>query len=463
MRVLIVDDDALLTRCMERYLQGKGFEVEGVSTAAEADRLAKAFDPDAVFLDLFLPDRPGLEILSSLRTACPHALLVVMSGGNTTRTSVEAMRLGADDCIDKPFALADVFHVLERAHIRREAPEPRSVLPFTPPACLKDYLFLRDPSMAEAYERIAQVAKADGLTVLIQGESGTGKQHAARLIHHLSARKKAPFLEVDCRALTAPLLESELFGAGTGIPIHPGEPPVGMLELAQGGTLYLAEVGEMPLPVQSRLIKTLDGKKLRPAGGVKERAIDIRLVASTRRDLSADVRAGRFRSDLHQRLNLVSVKMPPLRGRREAVEALTRFFVDEVCSNYGRKKVLLEAEAIETLVAYPWAGNIRELKNVVSRWVLSTRETELGVRHLPEELRTFGIHRPADTREEGRGEPLSPLMPFDDVEKETIRRALEATRWNRTHAAEALGISRRTIINKIHKWKLAPPEGKPAL
>jgi DNA-binding NtrC family response regulator len=456
LRILVVEVEADLSQKTVQLLRAQGHEVEHTALAKTALERLESDPYEAVFLDTHLSDRSGLEVLPIIRDRYPRTFVVMIGEKNTTQSTVVAIRNGAHDCLDKPFSGADLQRVLEGLQppiLSKDAPVRPTL---STPLYLKEYLFLRDACMKDIYERIGHVAKADGVTVLILGETGTGKQHAARLIHHLSERRKAPFLELHCGALPETLLESELFGYEAGAFTDAKKSKPGLMEMAQGGTLFLDEVGELPLTVQAKLLKVLEQKRIRRLGGTRETQLDIRLITATNRDLQGDIKEGRFRADLYYRLNLMSIKMPPLRGRREAIERLTRFFLDEVCAAYEHQRLGLAPAILNAFYAYPWPGNIRELKNLVSRMALSADAKRLDLEHLPDEFRALPK---VDVSSSIAPSPVvvsSGVPTFADTERDALLKALEATQWNRTRTAALLGVSRRTIINKIHKWSLVP-------
>ncbi len=456
MRILLVDDEKPLLDMMGRYLRNNGHEVVLAFNAAEALEKAITVKPEAIFLDLNLPDGSGLDLLPMFRQKIPSTGVVVMSGKNTTKSSVAVIRAGALDCLDKPFQLDEIRRLLAELSETHPTLLSRNDAPvtftFVPPPYQKDYLFLGDAGMMEVYEKIEQVAKADGVTVLIQGETGTGKQHAARLIHDLSPRAKSSFMEIHCGAMPDTLLESELFGYEAGAFTDAKSAKPGLMEMAQGGTVFLDEIGEMPISVQAKVLKVLEQKRVRRLGGTREIQLDVRLIAATNRNLQEEIKSARFRSDLYYRLNLMSIHLPPLRGRGAVVESLARFFLDDVCRTYGHEKVWLSPRVMQALGRYHWPGNIRELKNLVFRMVLSSKGKDVEWCQLPDEIKNAFANGPlrADTVSSAVRTPS-----FEDIEKNALISALKQSDWNRTKAAQALGISRRTVINKIHKWNLS--------
>jgi transcriptional regulator with PAS, ATPase and Fis domain len=301
--------------------------------------------------------------------------------------------------------------------------------------------------MQKVYEQIDQAAQQASVTVLILGETGTGKEHVARLIHVLSSRTSGPFMELHCGAMPENLLESELFGYEPGAFTDARKSKPGLFELANRGTIFLDEVGELPLTVQTKLLKVLEQKTLRRLGGIQETKIDVRVVAATNRELGKEVKAGRFRADLYYRLNVASITLPPLRSRPEDIRVLAQFFFNDLSVLFGKKLRPLTPKVMDTLVAYSWPGNVRELKNVIERAILYSKGPILTLDDLPQEI----IRPPLPAT--GESPDLGP-MSREEAEKENIRKALESFRGHKTKVAQHLGVSRTTLLAKIKKYGL---------
>ena len=446
MKILLVDDEKPIRDLMVPYLSELGHEVQSAATIAEGLDKAALFKTDVILLDVHLPDGTGLDFLKKLDAVRRDVSVVMITANVDVKTAVEAMKRGAEDYLAKPLNLEELELLLkqleEKRGLRRDV---RALKSHQKDLYRKDYLFLSDPLMEKVYEQIEQVALQPGVTVLILGETGTGKEHAAKLLHVLSPRNAAPFMELHCGAMPENLLESELFGYEPGAFTDARRSKPGLFEVANGGTVFLDEVGELPLSVQTKLLKVLEQKTLRRLGGVKETKVDVRIVAATNRDLKEEVKEGRFRADLYYRLNVASILLPPLRSRPEDVKGLAQFFFTDLCQVFQKKLRPLSKEIIDALVSYSWPGNVRELKNVIERAVLYAKGTALALKDLPPEVLEAPASAPG-----AAGSALS----RDAAEKENIQKALKSFKGNKTKIAKHLGVSRTTLLAKIKKYKL---------
>jgi DNA-binding NtrC family response regulator len=449
MKILLIDDEKSMHVALAPFLNELGHETSSAYTGAEGKQLARDFKPDLILLDLYLPDLNGLELLDKFRNDHPNVGVVIMTAAAAIKTAVEAIKSGAEDYLQKPLNLDDLQIVLARATEKLGLRKEVAVLKrYLQDQFAHEYLFLSDPAMAQVYEKIEQLAKLDKVTALILGETGTGKEHAAKLIHYLSPRASKPFIELHCGALPESLMESELFGYEAGAFTDARKQKPGLFEAAQGGSLFLDEVGEMPLSTQTKLLKVLEDHKLRHLGGIKEITLDVRIIAATNRDLEKETKAGRFRADLFYRLNVIPLKLPPLRSRPDDVAELARFFWKEACQAFDKKLDLLPEAVIRELQAYPWPGNVRELKNAINRMVINTRGPKVGVGDIPDEIMMLEEEILLHPSEGADTEPASP------DEKVKIEKALQEMKWNKSKTAEFLGISRKTLFNKMKKYSL---------
>ncbi|MCO5166757.1 MAG: sigma-54 dependent transcriptional regulator [Planctomycetes bacterium] len=459
--VLVVDDDPGVRDAVSGALARQGHSVRLAGTLAHARRECAQASPDAVFLDLRLPDGDGMDLLAEVRQRAPHVEVVVITGFGDVDLAVRALRLGAKDLLEKPFTneqiAAAVQDMVGLATVVRRGEEPG---PARAPQ-----LIGASPALVAVCREIQLVARTPATTVLLLGESGTGKELAARAIHGTSDRARGPFVAVNCAALTETLLEAELFGyekgAFTGASSD-GKP--GLFETADGGTILLDEVGEMDLGLQAKLLRVLQERAVKRVGGLKERPIDVRVVASTHRDLAALVEGGRFREDLYYRLTVMPITMPPLRERAGDVELLAHYYLKTIASELGRNGITgFELDVLERLRAHPWPGNVRELRNVVERAVIVARGPLVRL----EDLALGG--RPGGTGRTAAGRPAStaavvlelPDMRLETAERALVTRAMEAARGQKTRAAELLGINRATLYNKLKLYGLAGAEGEP--
>ncbi len=450
-RLLIVEDDPLLLSVLAERLRREGLEVTTAATLAEARRALDLAEPDVGLLDLRLPDGEGLSLL---REAAPRgapgsaAAWVVMTAHATVSSAVEALKLGARDYLEKPFtldrAVATVRQALEVTALRREvaALRDRSSLAGTT-------VIGESPAMQRVFELVERLAAVDATTVLIEGESGTGKGAIAQALHRLSKRSAGPFLNVTSSALPETLMESELFGHEKGAFTDAHAAKRGLVEMADGGTLFLDEVGELTPGVQAKLLRFIEEKTFRRLGGTRDLVVDVRIMAATNRDLAAEVAAGRFRADLFYRLRVIPITLPPLRERREDIAPLAKHFVAHFDREFGKRVREIAPEALAKLAAYTWPGNVRELRNVMERAVLLADGPAIGTRELPPEV-TAPLDRPA-----GPAAALpSAGVKLDEVERRLLVEALERAHGNQSQAAELLGISRHQVRTRMKRHGL---------
>uniref|UniRef100_A0A7C1TAI5 Sigma-54-dependent Fis family transcriptional regulator n=1 Tax=Agrobacterium albertimagni TaxID=147266 RepID=A0A7C1TAI5_9HYPH len=469
-RILIVDDDAPLVEALTGLLGQAGYEVRSAETAEAALELVRRESIELVLLDIRLGSASGLDLLPQLKVLRPEMSVIVLTGVGTIATAVEAMQRGADNVIEKPIDpprfLALVAKGLEAYALRRKTLQLERL------SAPSRVLICGEGSALRNVLRLAEAVAARDTTVLLCGETGTGKGLLARFIHDASPRRKGPFVELNCAGLSRELTESELFGHERGAFTGAVERKIGLFEAADGGTLFLDEIGEMDYAVQAKLLNALEQKRFRRLGGVTEIEVNVRLIAATNRDLERDVAAGRFRKDLFYRLSAFSLYLPPLRERREDILPLARHFLAECQMPHVRG---LSREVEEILLSYDWPGNVRELKNVIERAaILCPPGSELLPIHLPP-LRasaTAGVkpHTPdaegvAASRvpsEESPDQPLSAGTPssisrvVEEAERHLLKLALRAHNWNVSATARELGLSRDTLYRKIKKYNLAP-------
>jgi len=425
-RVLIVEDRESLRRMLERARAGEGYEVETAATGGEGVRAASERPFDLVLTDLKLPDLSGLEVLAASRAAQPRVPVVVLTGYGTVAAAVEAMKLGAYDFLEKPVELDDLLRLVEGAIGQPEAAAAFAA-PGAPP------IVGAHPRLRAALRLLQRVAPTES-TVLLTGESGTGKELFARALHALSPRHGGPFVAVNCAAIPETLLENELFGHEKGAFTGADRRQPGRFELAQGGTLLLDEIGELPPAVQGKVLRVLEERTFERVGSGRTQRADVRLAAATNRDLRAMVEAGEFRSDLYFRLAVFPVELPALRERASDVPLLARHLLAEIARRHHREAPALDDEAAALLAAQPWPGNVRELANLLERAVILCEGPAL---------------RAADLR---------PLLEPLGGERERLRRALVEADGDKRRAAELLGISYRTLLQQVRAHDL---EGVP--
>jgi DNA-binding NtrC family response regulator len=458
-RLLLVDDDEEACRLLAEVLEREAYDVVPALSADEALAKVNENGPfDAVLTDLRMPGTSGLDLLRTLRERDPAALVLVLTAFGDAAAAGEAIRAGAYDFISKPYDLAALRETLARslgrrrlAGVRRDRPsaETDSGGRSAGPA-----LVGHSPAIIEVMKTLARVAPSQA-TVLVVGETGTGKELVARTIHHYSERADRRFVAVNCSALAEGLLESELFGHVRGAFTGAAAARPGLFREADHGTLFLDEIGDISPALQARLLRALQEHEIVPVGSETPVRVDVRVLAATHRDLPDLVRQGRFRDDLYYRLNVVTLTLPPLRARPQDIPLLIDHFLRELASRHGRGPVAVDPEAQRRLLTYDWPGNIRELQNVLERAMLLAEQDVIGSEHLPPDVRaprTSLAVPPAVAAADPAAS--SPLRSLDEVDREHVLRVLRAMRGNRDETSRVLGISRRTLSRMILRWSL---------
>jgi DNA-binding NtrC family response regulator len=447
--LLLVDDDPAVLRAIGDYFEKLGYEVWREATGDQGIETFHRVRPDVVILDLNLPDASGLVVLERLRR--DNGAVILLTGQGDIETAVRAMQLGAENFLTKPVDMthlaAATVRVAEKVRLSRQNALLRA----------RDHegeglsTLGESPGMRELARQVELLAASERSTVLLNGESGTGKGWVARVIHNLSPRASGPFIEVNCAGLSATFLDSEMFGHERGAFTDAKERKVGLFELADRGTILLDEIGELSPELQPKLLKVLETKRFRRLGGTRELTVDVRLIAATNRDLVAEVEAGRFREDLYYRLNVMPLTLPPVRDRaREDRLALLSRILEDLKPQLPGCPSECGAEALDRLVAAPWPGNVREMRNVIERaMILSRGQAAIGLEHLPADLRQRGAAGGG-----GGGDKRHQPQSLEEVERQHIERTLRQHGGNRTRAAQELGISRATLINKIKVYSL---------
>jgi DNA-binding NtrC family response regulator len=447
-RILAVDDDPLSLKLVERTLAPAGYEIVATTSPREALERARTVAFDVAVLDLRMPEMPGLEILRELKRRDPDIEVIVCTAYPDVDTAVAALREGAFEYLQKPVKTDVLAHrvarAVERRFLRAEVDSLRDRLGER----LAERELLGDsPQMAAVRATIAKLAAVDS-PVLIEGESGTGKELAAASLHRLSPRAGKPFIPVNCGAMPPELMESEFFGHQRGAFTGAVSDTLGLFRSAQGGTLFLDEVSEIPLTLQSKLLRVLQEKEVRPVGAARTQPIDVRILAATNRDLERMVKEGSFRQDLFYRLNVVRLRMPPLRERREEIPLLVAHALRRLNQKFGRDVKAVDAEALARLQSYDFPGNVRELENVLERAYALGASGEIGASDLPV------LGPVSSTASAANGAPLPTLA---QAELDLIRRALVVHRNDRQKTAEALGISARTLYRRLRELEGRPP------
>jgi len=436
LQLLVVDDEELIRWSLKAHFEGRGHRVRVAVDGAEALQALAVEPPDVLLLDLTMPNVDGREVLRALQAGGRRIPTVVLTAHADLDSAVELTQLGAAAYLSKPFDLARVEETVLRvgAAARRQRDEVLEALADRPG--FEGFLG-RAPSLAPVFHTLERLATVDAPTVLILGESGTGKDVVARLVHQRGVRRHGPFLDVDCASLPPTLIESELFGHEKGAFTDARSQKPGLFEAAAGGVVFLDEIGELPLPMQSKLLRALETRTFRRVGGVVSLPMDVALVAATNRDLAAEVRAGRFREDLFFRLDIVPIRLPPLADRRSDIPGLASAFLLRFSTSHGRKRRAFSGEAMDRLTAWSWPGNVRELRNVVERLVLLGQGEVVLAEELPPEIR-WG------RREEEVTIALPDWhLPDGGVPLEALERRLlqEAIGQGATRAASLLGLT----------------------
>jgi len=445
--ILIVDDEQLIRWSLASRLKDEGYRVLEAGTAADAVSLHRE-GVDLVLLDIGLPDGSGLSVLKQIKETDPDTLVIMLTGQTGIQTAVEAMKNGAFHYANKPFDLDEVTLLVEKAlettQLRREVRtlRARQAQPFSP-----DSIVGESAPIVAVRSMLQKIAVSPASTVLLTGDSGTGKDLAAKVIHYSSSRAARPFMNITCSALPETLLESELFGHERGAFTGADRQKRGLLESADGGTVFLDEIGEMVPLLQAKLLRFLEEKSFKRVGGAADIKVDVRVIAATNRSLQEEVKKGHFREDLFYRLNVMAVPLPPLRDRRDDVPRLLHHYIDSFNLEFRKKIQGISAGALKALQAYPWPGNVRELRNAIERAMLLTEGNELNESHFP-------MLNAADPElSTGMGLPAGGIN-LEELERSLVVQALERSAWNQTKAATLLGLNRDQIRYRIEKFKL---------
>ncbi|HEY7728339.1 MAG TPA: sigma-54 dependent transcriptional regulator [Candidatus Eisenbacteria bacterium] len=454
--ILVVDDERTLRFALKEGLAEDGYRVETAGDGAEARAALERAEFHLVLLDQKLPDASGLDLLREFKAKRPEIQVVIMTAYGKFQWAVEATKAGCFDYVAKPFELDHMKLIIQNALSQRRLTEEVHRLREAERRRAGTTLIVGGSSrMAKIFETVRKIAATGSSTVLLQGETGVGKELLAREVHELSAASEGPFVEINCSAFPENLLESELFGYEKGAFTDAKRTKKGLMELAHGGTLFLDEIGEMSLALQSKLLRALEQKRFRRVGGTSDIHVEARFIAASNRDLKTLVEQQRFREDLFYRLDVIRVVVPPLRERPEDIPALIDHFVAHYNRELGKSVKGPSDEALALLLAYRWPGNVRELRNVIERAILLESEEWILPEHLPLEVvgSAGGGPRVLTTRLHAEGM----ITTLAQAEKVAIEMALAQTGWNKTKAAEALGISRQTLRTKLKEYGVAAP------
>jgi two-component system, NtrC family, response regulator AtoC len=464
--VLIVDDERTLARAVKAFLAEAGYEAEVAGDGEKALELLPRLRPDVVFADVRLPGMSGIDLLRRIREFDPAIPVIIMTAYGTIEGAVEAVKLGAFDYMKKPVDLEELKLLADRA---RETALLKQELSYYRRRAANELPFAgilgRSPAMLAVMDQVRQVAALDETPpVLITGETGTGKGLVARTLHTSGARAGKPFIDVNCTALPANLMEAELFGYERGAFTDAKESKIGLFEAAEGGFIFLDEVGDLELSLQGKLLRAIEERTVRRVGGIRDRRIDVRILAATNRDLEREVQGNHFRGDLYFRLAVILLHLPPLRERGEDVILLAEHFLQRFSAKYGKDVRRIDARAREVLLSYPWPGNVRELSHVIERAVLWSRDGTLNVDHLSVSAPMRVGPDDGGRAPERAGPALPPVnsspmqsplpegVDLGQWERSMIERAMKEAGGNQTKAAQRLGITRDTLRYRLKKF-----------
>jgi DNA-binding NtrC family response regulator len=455
-RILVIDDEKNIREIFSLLLEERGYDVETAETGGEGLEKSRRFEPEVVLLDMNLPDIPGLDVLGRIKESRPDTEIIIITAFGTIRSAVEATKLGAYDYLEKPVdneaLLLAVSRILELKDLKREVDTLKSEL-------VSRYRFSSlvgtSGRINSVFQLMEKMSSVDG-TLLITGGSGTGKELAARAIHFASPRKAGPFVVVNCGAIPRDLIESEFFGHVRGAFTDAKAEKTGKFELARGGTIFLDEIGELPLDAQVKLLRVLGEKEIVKVGGTKTIPVDVRVVAATNKSLEEEVSRGNFREDLYFRLAVLSLRLPSLRERKEDIPLLGEHFLRKFSPELGKTFLGITREALDILADYPWPGNVRELENAIYEAMVLTEGGWIDAAALPARIKAPGNGR---ERNEGPSRPGTSLKDASrEKERELIREALREAGGNRARTAGILGISRKTLFNKMTALEIRWPE-----
>jgi len=455
--ILIVDDDEVMRETLSDVLRKRGYEIFSVGSGNGALSLMKKSIIDLILLDMRLPDIDGLEVLKKIKEFDTEILVIMMTAYSDVQTAVSSMKSGAYDYINKPFELDELKLLIEKGlETKSLINEVRRLHRQQKENYENSHIYGVSPQIHYVKELIGMISKTHKTSVLIQGESGTGKELAANAVHYNSLRQDKPLMKINCSAIPDSLLESELFGYEKGAFTDAKNTKKGLFELADGGTVFLDEIGDMNPFLQSKILRVLENQTFMRVGGEREIKVDIRVIAATNKNLEAMVKEGLFRKDLYYRLKVMVVEMPPLRDRLEDILLLSSLFIEENNKEYNKAIKGFSDEAKKLMVQYAWPGNVRELKNVIERAMILTDQEVITPKHLP-----FELKQTEKMAQEIRGEEISEAtmdlsdMSLDGMEKHHLSKVLKRLEWNKSKASKFLGISRATLRAKIKKYNIA--------
>jgi two-component system, NtrC family, response regulator AtoC len=449
-KCLIIDDESMIRLSLKKLFEKEGALALTAGSGAAALKIFEEEKPQIVVLDVRLPDCSGIDVLKTIKTAVPETVVIMITGHADIKSSVEAMKIGASDFLEKPLDFAAIGSII-RALVKEKPQEDRDHGMF-------DFVCAGD-SMKEVMRIADSLAAKSDVTILLLGESGTGKNVLSRRIHELSSRRHMPFVEIGCSQIPDHLLESELFGYKKGAFTDARESKKGLFELAQGGTILLDEIGDMPLQMQSKILTMIEEKKFRSIGGLDYHHADVRILAATNRDLPELVQSKKFRLDLFYRLNVAAIEIPPLRERKKDIPLLIDHYIKGSCEKYGVSRKALSEEAVSCLQEYDWPGNVRELKNMIERVVILSKEDRIG----NDDIKPCLFNGRGGAAPEMSGSRSRNSTSLREMEEFMIQEAFELSNGNQRKTAKLLDISRDTLRYRLKKMGLTkiPEKGNP--
>jgi len=451
--ILVVDDDEIMRETLSDVLRKRGYDIFSVGSGNGALSMIKKNLIDLILLDMKLPDVDGLEVLKKIKEFDTEILVIMMTAYSDVQTAVSSMKSGAYDYINKPFELEELRLLIEKGlETKSLINEVRRLRRQQKEKYQNNHIYGVSPQIHYVKELIGMISKTHKTSVLIQGESGTGKELAANAIHYNSQRSDKPMMKINCSAIPDTLLESELFGYEKGAFTDAKNTKKGLFELADGGTVFLDEIGDMNPFLQSKILRVLENQTFMRVGGEREIRVDVRIIAATNKDLELMVKEGFFRKDLYYRLKVMVVEMPPLRDRVEDILMLSNLFIEENNKEYNKNIKGFSDEGKKMMIHYSWPGNVRELKNVIERAMILTDQEYITPKHLPFEMKHVEKSTHADTGHELM--EIANDMSLENMEKMHLSKVLKRLEWNKSKASKVLGISRATLRAKIKRYSI---------
>lgn len=449
-KILVIDDESHIRLSLKKICEDEGFDVTTASSALKALKSIEDNPPEIIIIDVRLPDVNGIELLKTIKESRPETTAITITGHADLRGAVEAMKAGAIDYLEKPIDFDKFRELLNKVRnnkIKQKAPVKAGKVD------MSDFIFVSD-KMKEIARIMENLATKSDVTILLLGESGTGKNFICKKMHDWSHRRNKPFVEIGCTSIPAHLIESELFGYEKGAFTDAKTSKQGLIEMANGGTVFLDEIGDMPYTMQSKILTLIEEKRFRKIGGLHYIKTDVRIFAATNRNLHDLVQAKKFRLDLYYRLNVATIEIPPLRERKEDIPVLSNFYLNHFAQKYATAPKTISKEALNLMLDYPWPGNVRELKNMIEKLHILSISEIIDVNDLPQKFLNpmAGETQSAPFAQMQSAVNAGAVVSLDTLEMDYIKKALELTEGNQKKAAEMLGISRDTLRYRLKKW-----------